>query len=170
MVALGVDTPGASIIFIDQENGVQRLYNGFGNPQRVGISWTSPQIRAVNENTAVFEKEIELDPAFFRQLQIGSPWSEPVKGDDFVAMNIRHAAELGLSALFPVPEGDRVITNVPFEYGAVGFKEAIYEADHVAIVQELTSALSLGYIRFLDFQQLESDARGEQCLGGCSGG
>jgi serine phosphatase RsbU (regulator of sigma subunit) len=50
------------------------------------------------------------------------------------------------------------ITNVPFGQGAVCFKERVFDEAHVSIVQELTEALSLGYLRFLDFQQLEQQA------------
>ena len=46
-------------------------------------------------------------------------------------------------------------TLVPFEYGLVSFRVRTVSPAHIATVQALTEALSLGYVRFLDFQQLE---------------
>ena len=37
----------------------------------------------------------------------------------------------------------------------VGFIAPTLVEEHVTIVQDLTQALSLGYIRYLDFQRLE---------------
>ena len=46
-------------------------------------------------------------------------------------------------------------TQVPFQYGVVTFSVPTVSAAHIATVQALTEALSLGYMRFQDFQQLE---------------
>ena len=49
-------------------------------------------------------------------------------------------------------------TDVPFEHGIVAFAVLEEPQDvHVAIVRELTAALSLGYLRFRDFRQLEAE-------------
>ena len=51
------------------------------------------------------------------------------------------------------------VTNVPFEHGYIGIRERTYSKDHVEIVQDLAEALSLGYLRFLDFQKVEEQNR-----------
>ena len=56
----------------------------------------------------------------------------------------------------PLPErAEWAMIYVPFEHGSVGYVVPEFVEDHLAIVQELTEALSLGYIRYLDFQPLE---------------
>ena len=56
----------------------------------------------------------------------------------------------------PAPETIAwTVINVPFAYGTVGFNEPEFNQSHVDVVKDLTDALSLGYLRFLDFQQLE---------------
>ncbi|MBT4138053.1 MAG: hypothetical protein HOE48_09065, partial [Candidatus Latescibacteria bacterium] len=55
-------------------------------------------------------------------------------------------------------EGDGwAITNVPFEYGWVGIRYRGTDSEPIARakVEEFTEALSLGYLRNLDFQRLE---------------
>ena len=51
--------------------------------------------------------------------------------------------------------GGWCVTNVPFQYGMVGFRERAFKEEHIAIVQDLAEALSLCYLRYLDFQRLE---------------
>jgi len=50
------------------------------------------------------------------------------------------------------------VTGIPFTYGVVFTRSRKLSEEHVAIVQEFTEAISLGYLRFLDFQQLEEQA------------
>jgi hypothetical protein len=46
---------------------------------------------------------------------------------------------------------------VPFAEGWIGYGQREVSAANEAIVKELASALSLGYRRFLDFQQIEAE-------------
>jgi serine phosphatase RsbU (regulator of sigma subunit) len=43
---------------------------------------------------------------------------------------------------------------VPFTYGTIRVQGLSYDEDHVAIIQELAEAISLGYIRILDFPKV----------------
>jgi signal transduction histidine kinase len=62
----------------------------------------------------------------------------------------------GLDRPLPVPERTEwTFVYVPFEHGIVAFIAPTLAQEHLTIAQELTAALSLGYIRYLDFQQLE---------------
>ncbi|MBT3606367.1 MAG: hypothetical protein HN521_25130 [Candidatus Latescibacteria bacterium] len=65
---------------------------------------------------------------------------------------------MGFDRPLPYFEGDGwAITNVPFEYGWVGIRYRGTDSEPIARakVEEFTEALSLGYLRNLDFQRLE---------------
>ena len=55
--------------------------------------------------------------------------------------------------------GDWAITNVPFRFGLIGYREREHHAEHDEIVADLAGGLELGYRRFLDFQKVESQNR-----------
>ncbi len=55
--------------------------------------------------------------------------------------------------------GEVILTHVPFHYGVVSFAVQTVSEQHLPTIQALTEALSLGYLRFLDFQQLEARNR-----------
>ena len=44
---------------------------------------------------------------------------------------------------------------MPFQYGVVMFTVRTVTEEHLTTVQALTEALSLGYLRFLDFQKVD---------------
>jgi serine phosphatase RsbU (regulator of sigma subunit) len=56
------------------------------------------------------------------------------------------------------PLRNEYVYNIPFEFGIIGLRETTVRESTITIVQELAKALSLGYLRFLDFQQLEEQA------------
>ena len=51
--------------------------------------------------------------------------------------------------------GDWSVTSVPFKYGTVAYRERADSEEHVEVVRQLTEALSLGYLRYLNIQQRE---------------
>lgn len=173
MVNLGVETPGCSFQFIDEKVDQIRQYLALENPRKDGISWTSSsaaELVELNENIAVgfwegtVSESLTIaakvgDEDFIKRWREGKAWSFTFGGQtaERVATSICEA--YGFDRLPAFFSGDWVITNVPFLYGIVGFRERKYCEDHVAIVQELTEALSLGYARFLDFQRLEAQNR-----------
>ena len=60
---------------------------------------------------------------------------------------------------FPHFPGVWIVTNVPFRFGFIGFRERSHSEEHIELVKELARALELGYLRFLDFQHLEEQNR-----------
>jgi hypothetical protein len=58
--------------------------------------------------------------------------------------------------------GEQYNTDVPFEHGVVSFAVEDPKDEYVEIVREFTRAVSLGYLRFLDFQKLEEQAEQAQ--------
>jgi signal transduction histidine kinase/CheY-like chemotaxis protein len=166
---LGVDTPSCTFQFVDQDTDRLRHYGAMANPKKDGISWTSPSLFALDDDTVAFAKEWSLAEFsgaigwrygdFVGRWRSGEPWSITIEDADLEREAAVGAEEFGLDRPWHNPPETRVVTNVPFEYGTVGFREREYSAEHVAIVRQLTEALSLGYLRFLEFQRLEEQSR-----------
>jgi signal transduction histidine kinase len=81
---------------------------------------------------------MDLNPE--KYLQPGTTWyaPDPDKAD-----------------LSQMPRGALDYTQVPFRFGVVTFTVRHVTEKHIATVQALAEALSLGYMRFQDFQRLE---------------
>ena len=165
MLNLGILTIAVTIEFFGAAEDPDHLlaYTVYPNPRRIGIGWTNPgtielgddAIGSVCEpghfsywkNVRSQRKEIwtHYDPpeawthtksglGFDRELEVGE-WPEP---------------------RVTMPADDRWhVTHVPFDHGSVAFREVEYIQEHVDTVVELAASLSLGYVRFLDFQRLE---------------
>jgi signal transduction histidine kinase len=65
-------------------------------------------------------------------------------------------------SVFESELGECTFTLVPFQNGVVSYRVRTPSDTHVTWVQTLTEALSLGYVRFLDFQRLEQQAHQAQ--------
>ena len=178
MVALGIETPGATIIFFDEEAQTRLYYSAQDNLRKFGISWSSPDLVEVDEDTIVGFVKTALDGSgaekeFGASAQEGlAAWrqgkSHSVHATSTAENFLELFKDLGIELegdqstihdYFAHWEGDWVVTNVAFQYGQVGYREREYSAAHEAIVQELTDALSVGYLRYLDFQRLEEQNR-----------
>jgi signal transduction histidine kinase len=161
MVNLGIDVAGNTIRFVgEDEDGVhirRRIY-ALQNPRKFGISWTSPHLVEFNEEIVVGEVE---SPSSRDQIIIdcwnqGEVFSVAVSGEDYASRTKALSGSWGLDQPVPVPErAEWAFSYVPFEHGVVAFVEPTRVEEHLTIVQELTDALSLGYVRYLDFQQLD---------------
>ena len=55
--------------------------------------------------------------------------------------------------------GDWYVTTVPFDFGSLVLFERQHRSQHISVVEELATALNLGFVRFLDFQRLEEQNR-----------
>jgi hypothetical protein len=55
--------------------------------------------------------------------------------------------------------GHWFVTNVPFRYGMIGYREREHHTEHDQIIADLARGLELGFLRFLDFQKVESQNR-----------
>jgi len=160
MEQLGVQSHSCSIAFIDEGNN--RLHNyytsiyplfmvmsdfeDFDGSRAVQISETVLDDKANEPLVSAWrEKRVDTQVQF---TSVGS-WSHRLR-----------ELKVDLSKHFSqTSDEERHVTNVPFEYGAIGFVESTFREDSVAIVQELAEALSLGFVRFLDFQQVDEAQR-----------
>ncbi len=161
MANLGIETLGPGIRFVEEEEDgvhITGRYYALHNPRKFGISWTSPHLFEFNEEIAVGEINL-TSPR--EQITIDS-WGRgevitvAVSGEDYASRFKALTESWGLDRPIPIPErAEWVFNYVPFEHGVVAFIEPTRVEEHLTIVQELTDALSLGYVRYLDFQQLE---------------
>ncbi len=83
-----------------------------------------------------------------------------VSGEDYASRFEAVTQSWGLDRPIPIPErAEWAFNYVPFEHGIVGLITPTRVEEHLTIVQELTDALSLGYVRYLDFQRVEEQNR-----------
>ena len=156
---LGVSTSATGFFFVSEE--AQRIvwYSAMENPRKFGLTWTAPELREVSEEVAVFELELPLDESWNEDLQrwrAGEVWSETrTKEENEAAMREFHE-RCGMSDPLPFATADYEMTALPFEHGWVAVRHKELTEDHVALLADMTSALSLGYLRYLDFHRLES--------------
>ncbi|MDA0336447.1 MAG: hypothetical protein O2782_14885, partial [bacterium] len=170
MVAAGVESPCCSAQLYDFEEGVYDSFSAFVKPPRQDPSITSDALVDFDEEigtTHISYSSAELQAISSAQFQdgvsrwrAGEPWSVPVTGSEpFSRIFHRLHSQLGFAGGFPGWEGDWVVTNVPFQYGSIAFRERQERPEHIDIARQLTQALAIGYRRFLDFQRLEEQNR-----------
>ena len=165
MVNLGIENLGPTIRFLEEdEDGVhvRRRYYAFHNPRKFSISWTSSHLFEFNEEIVVGEVELpsSRDQIMIDSWRRGEVITVAVSGEDYASRFKALTESWGLDRPYPIPESAEWAFNyVPFEHGVVAFIESTRVEEHLTIVQELTDALSLGYVRYLDFQRLEEQNR-----------
>ncbi len=165
MLNLGIDSVSNSIRFVEEEEDgahVRRRYYALYNPKKFGISWTSPHLSEFNEEIAVGEVELPSprDPIIIDSWGRGEVLSAAASGEDCASRFKALSDSWGLDRPYPIPErAEWIFIHVPFEHGVVSFMVPTLVQAHVTIVQELTEALSLGYVRYLDFGRVEEQNR-----------
>ena len=172
MIELGLNPSAAIISFIDVETESVVQFYSFPNPRQRGISWTSPDLVEIDEQVAVGKYRVEENVKQF----LTADWIERWRNGR-IWVSCRSTEEIAqntqlLSAYFgiqPAPEkapegrsqpgqlhGEQgVFTNVSFTHGVLAVSGGELTENEMKIVEELTEALSLGYLRFLDIQRLE---------------
>ena len=162
MVKLGIKTPGSSISFIDEEADRVIKYLAWENPRQYGLSGPDLDVEEIDEDTVVFTEispvrpediapERRNRPRSSKLVQTAEWWADTLGQLGFdIDLSVNNLSFLS---------GEWFATNVPFEHGTVGFREREFREEHVPIVQELTEGLSLGYLRFLDFQKIDEAQR-----------
>ena len=162
MVALGVESPQCSFLFVDEEDGVIRSYNAMEHPRRYGVSWLPKDPREMGGGMVVgsaVERISVYSGEFLEAWRSGRPsstYTEHMEESEFVRELRSKCPDVVRIAYF---SGEWSVTNVPFADVMVGFRERDYVEDHVAVVQVLAEALSVGYMRFLDFQKVDEAQR-----------
>jgi signal transduction histidine kinase len=163
MVDLGFDTLGASIRFVAEDgSGVKDAYYAIKNPKRHGIGWVSADLVEYSDAVAVGRVPVSgpVDSALMEAWHSGE--TKVVLGTvkDYESRLVAIAKAWGMERLFPVPDRTEwTFTYVPFSHGVVSFIEHRSDPQQRDIVRDLAEALSLGYIRFLDFRRLEQHNR-----------
>ena len=164
MQHLGIETPGVGIDFQNPRTGDVTTYQTNRNFRRYGLQWTSPDVAEFSDEvmTYVHPTGEAARERLCALTDSGEPSSEPDPYTmDFLVefgrtnYGIDDDKVRSNPLLAEVWVGDWMATAVPFAYGVVSFRERQLDEAHVAIAQELAEALSLGFVRFLDFQRLE---------------
>jgi hypothetical protein len=171
MRRLEIDTPAASIIFLDEEAETGTHYGACVDPKTLGFARDDDPA----EDRFVVLDDILADGGQPRPLQeeqrerlVGS-WRSGEIGTSSATTDIGVFVDHYSSLLDMTAEavrewltdmhGDWAITNVPFRFGLIGYREREHHAEHDEIVADLAGGLELGYRRFLDFQKVESQNR-----------
>ena len=162
LLGLGIETPGCGFFFVEADKGRILWYSALENPRQYGISWTSPEFREIDAKTAVCMLEAPISDDWAEDLDY---WRKGESrsivrssAEDEAEMQSLHQL-LGLDRFLPFVGGRWIISTVPFKYGWVGFRHRQENPEHMIRVEELTEALSLGYLRNLEFQRLEEQNR-----------
>jgi len=162
---LDIESPGCGFFFVDEDKNSILWYSALENPRKHGISWTSPDLREIDETTAVATVEAAIAEDWQEDLEHwrkGELWSVMRSAEEDLAVMRPFQERIGLSRPLPFFGGDGwVITNVPFAYGWVGIRYRGTAPDPTvkAKIEKFTEALSLGYLRNLDFLRLEEQNR-----------
>ena len=155
---LGTGTPGCGFLFVDEDNGRILWHSAMENPRQYGINWTSSALKEVDDKVAVSFTETPIDDDWQQDLDIwrqGKTRSfERSLAEDKAEMQALHQI-LGLERFMPFIGEQWLVSNVPFKYGWLAFRHKPISAEHMAKVEELADALSLAYLRNLEFQRLE---------------
>lgn len=163
MVGLGIETPAASISFVAE--GADRFpnYMAMANPRLHNARITSLQLREIDDQIAVLLPSKKPELSHYRE-HLLEVWREQLTESFEEEVSIPLLAEqMGLEGDYEDwlegIKGKWTVTNVPFAHGTVGYRERAFVEEHAAVVGELARSLSLGYLRFLDFQRLEERNR-----------
>jgi signal transduction histidine kinase/DNA-binding NarL/FixJ family response regulator len=157
------ETAACGFFFVDEDKGRILWYNALENPRQYGISWTSPELKEIDETTTISAMEVPITDDWEEDLdrwRKGKTWSIERSAEEDKAIMQPFVEQMGFDRLPPLflREG-WVITNVPFEYGWVGIRHRGTDPEHIIKTEEWIEALSLGYLRNLEFQRLEDQNR-----------
>ena len=170
MKNLGSDTDAANIFFIREDGAQITAYGACENPRKYGIGWDNPDIVEIDENTIAgietkakveFERILNSDYDWITPWRKGEIQTSKIEAEKAATMIQKSHRDLGFERPLPIssPTGVFYVTNVPFKYGVIGFREFSDAPERIAAVKEMAKALDLGYLRFLDFQRLEAQNR-----------
>ena len=171
IIALDLKPLACTFHFVDEEADRITTYGAGEHPHKYGVSLSSfmqalPGRYEIDEDIVGFVGEQTISqflslisptaPDYVERWRAGEVWShrEVASKTRHIIDNLKAYPELR-SLPFFVEEG--IVTHVSFPYGTVAIKQkgSEHTQEHVAVLQALTQALSLGYLRFLDLQRLE---------------
>ena len=161
MKNLGSDTRLANIYFVEADGERITNYIAWDNPRQYDITWDNPDIVEINENTIALKRENHSQTDWIVHWRKGETHTREVTEARLMTGSSEWAKTIGYENPNPAssPTGKRYVTNVPYQYGVIGFQEFTDDPKRIAPVKELAKALDLGFLRYLDFQQLETQNR-----------
>ena len=183
IVGLGITDPGRAegitIALVDEEGNRILVHSAFGHVQLLGGTFTRKEVPSMHGGEPMVLREISPEIVAYEDSGPLTPEDKErwLRGDPWQGEIFRERAELesafrefGITAppdamegILRANEGRVVTTCNPFQHGWTNLTthEEPDEAK-VAAVHQLTEAFSLGYIRHLDFQRLEDQAKSLQ--------
>jgi signal transduction histidine kinase len=158
LIGLGLDEHRGTVInFLDVEHP-DRLYAYFAipNPKLFDCSWTSPDLWTLDERTAAALFTYEGQGGFVRQsIEQGRIDRIDHAAAGLIGSRFVHDFGVDPDYLDHFQVGPR-LTAIPFTHGQIGVRGDDFLTDEqIDVVRALCDALSLGFTRFQDFQQLE---------------
>jgi hypothetical protein len=156
MNEIGIETERCFINFVDEDAENVHSYQALVNPRTANITWTSSELVEIDDQVVVVLIDIAYDTlagGWIEKWKSDRAWTEPSPSSP--KMPEWFATKYGLvGGEWPFSAQAYTNVEVPFTYGTIRVQGLSYDEDHVAIIQELAEAISLGYIRFLDFQKV----------------
>ena len=159
---LDLKTPACAFFFVNDEEQRIILYVAFTNPHKYGISWTSSELKEIDETTATAIMDVPITSDWEEDLEHwhqDKVWYVTRSKEEDAATLQQFHDYFGLDHQWPFIGPDWFVTNVPFKYGWVSVRHQGHPEEYASLVVALTEALALGYRRFLDFKHLEENLR-----------
>jgi signal transduction histidine kinase/DNA-binding response OmpR family regulator len=163
LLRLGIEARACNVRFVDEEYRDSPVFTAMRNPRQYGIGWTSDRVVEYDENIIEFHRSGASALAGETLLEYArrdAPFVHRRTPEEFEGMRRVLLEEFGFERLLPgTEEGSSVVNGVPFADGIVAVHGPELDPGQVSQVQELTRALEIGYLRYLDFKQLEERNR-----------
>ena len=164
MRSIGIETPVCGFFFVNEEAELIMTCSTLVHPQKDGLSWNSSVLVEINSETVVGMHQFPIDTSWDEDLQRWrkgkvSSVTRSLKEDliETQGMCEKH----GFDKRWPYLGPEWPVTSVPFEYGWVSVRHnRLFPFEELkVIIKDLTEYLSMGYVRYLDFQRLEEQNR-----------
>jgi nitrogen-specific signal transduction histidine kinase len=165
---LGVEPFSTSIHFVDEAEEQFQHYLAIRDLEPYGFELSAPEGGVLQAPTKSIEggwRVRWVRTSSEGRLAVWRAGRITTKVENFEPERFR---QVGATFYAPDPDkadwsvpirGEVDYTQVPFKYGVVTFTVPTVSGAHLTTVQALSEALSLGYMRFLDFQRLEEQNR-----------
>jgi len=153
--------------FVNEETQQIVWFSAMENPKKYGITWES-NLEEYDENTSVLMLTLPLDDSWEEDLErwrAGEVQTLIRTAEETAAALQDFYDECGFSAPMPFANEDWAMSVLPFEHGWVSVRHKELNDEDMSLLHDMTSALSHGYLRYLDFERLESQNQAlEQAL------
>lgn len=162
LLALGVEAIGCLIYFLDDDPGRVVRYFAGESPTKYGISWTSSDIVAFDENIVVAAWDRHLNNRqqdLIERWHQGVCWADKPTREQVDKQLELLKREFGLSDYLPYNADQLVGTYIPFTKGIFRVRGPDLSPEHIRVVEAFTGVMSLGYLRYLDIRSAEEAQR-----------